>query len=226
MDVDQDRSTRQLYDLWAPSYPPVPHNPLMRAEQSLMLEEWPEVSGQITLDLGCGTGRYAKLLASSGAAQVVAVDLSTAMLGRVQVGWQVCASMTRLPFACGVFDIVISGLAVGHVADLAEWMAEVARVLAPGGMLLYSDFHPAAASAGMTRSFKDLSGRAHTLPHYRHEIAAHRAAAKGAHLVIERVGEARVGYEVSEPFSGTEAVYRRWDGLPLVLVVSARKGAS
>ncbi len=51
------------YDRWAVSYPPWPHNPLMRAEQKAMLEQWPEVAGRRALDLACGSGRCAKLLA-------------------------------------------------------------------------------------------------------------------------------------------------------------------
>jgi ubiquinone/menaquinone biosynthesis C-methylase UbiE len=217
---------RELYDLWASTYPPLPHNPLMRAEQAAMLEEWPRVSGRTTLDLACGTGRYAQLLAAGAAAEVLALDLSEAMLDRVQVGRRVRASMMRLPFASGAFDVVISGLAVGHVPSLGEWMAELARVLVPGGVLLYSDFHPAAARAGMTRSFKDPSGRHHALPHICHEVIAHQEAAVAANLTIERVREARMGYELSEPFPGSEAVYRRWHGLPVVLVVRASRGAS
>lgn len=223
MEIDQERRTRELYDLWAPAYAPLPHNPLMRAEQAAMLEEWPEVSGRTALDLACGTGRYAQLLVAGAAAEVLALDVSVAMLERVKVARRVRGSMMRLPFASGVFDVVICALAVGHVPDLGAWMTEVARVMTPGGVLLYSDFHPAAAGAGMTRTFKDLSGRAHTLPHVRHEVAAHREAAAAACLSIKHVRVARMGYEVSEPFPGSEAAYRRWHGLPVVIVVRASK---
>ena len=42
---------------------------------------------------------------------------------------------------------------------LHRWMGEIARVLNGGGVLLYSDFHPEAARAGLTRSFKDAHNR-------------------------------------------------------------------
>jgi malonyl-CoA O-methyltransferase len=223
MSVSRPPTTAELYDLWAGSYPPLPHNPLMRAEQAAMVEEWPHLSGRSTLDLGCGSGRYAALLAARGARRVVALDLSAAMLSRVAVGERVRGSMTQLPFAAGAFEVVVCGLAVGHVADLAAWMVEVARVLAPGGVLLCSDFHPDAARAGHTRSFKDADGTAHTLEHQVHELSAHAAAAAGAGLALEHVREVRVGHELCEPFAGSEDFYRRWHGLPIVLLLRATR---
>jgi malonyl-CoA O-methyltransferase len=214
--------TRELYDLWAPQYPPQPHNPLMRAEQTAMLAEWPEVRGGVALDLACGTGRYAQLLTGSAAAQVVAVDFSAQMLVRAPVECRVQASMSRLPFAAAAFNAVISGLAVGHAPDLTVWMSEVARVLACGGTLLFSDFHPQAARAGLTRTFRDVSGSQHTLPHHTYGLADHEQAAAAAQLSIEGVREVRLGYELNEAFQGSEEFYRRWHGLPVVLVVRAR----
>jgi malonyl-CoA O-methyltransferase len=215
--------TEALYDLWAACYPPRPHNPLMRVEQATMLEVWPDVSGRSTLDLGCGTGRYAQLLVQRGARRVVALDLSRAMLAQVTAGERVCAHMTQLPFADGVFEVVVCGLAVGHVHDLSAWMAEVARVVKPGGWLLCSDFHPAAARAGHTRSFRDAAGNTHTLPHTLHELDTYAAAAGAAGLTLEEVREVRVGHELSDGFPGSEDFYRRWHGLPVVLVLRARR---
>jgi ubiquinone/menaquinone biosynthesis C-methylase UbiE len=211
------------YERWAPSYPQEPGNPLMRAEQQLMLGCFPAVTGRRVLDLACGSGRYVRLLRAAGAADVVALDASPKMLGRVSGAARVCASMVRLPFAAGVFDAVISGLAIGHAADLGAWMVEVARVLKSGGTCLYSDFHPQAAQAGLTRSFTDEQQQSYTLPHFTHELAAQRAAASAAGLAISIAREVRVGIELTESFDGSDVFYPRWPGLPLVLVVRAEK---
>jgi ubiquinone/menaquinone biosynthesis C-methylase UbiE len=211
------------YERWAPSYPQEPGNPLMRAEQQLMLGCFPAVAGRRVLDLACGSGRYVRLLRAAGAAEVVALDASAGMLRRVSGAARVCASMARLPFGAGAFDVVVSGLAIGHAADLGAWMAEVARVLKPGGTCLYSDFHPQAAQAGLTRSFTDELQRSYTLPHFTHPLAAQRAAASAAGLVISMAREVRVGIELTESFHGSESFYQRWPGLPLVLVVRADK---
>jgi malonyl-CoA O-methyltransferase len=215
--------TLAAYTQWAPLYPPVAHNPLMRAEQRAMVEYWPIVKGRRTLDLACGTGRYSRLLAETHAADVVAVDFCAPMLQQVTAANRVCASMMHLPFANDAFDIVISGLALGHATSVHAWMAEVARVLAAGGTLLYSDFHPEAARAGLPRSFKDQNNRTWTVPHSCHELSSQRQAAAAANLTIEVVHEVRVGIELQEVFPKSDAFYRQWHGLPIVLIVRARK---
>lgn len=215
--------TLEAYEHWAPLYQPVAHNPLMRAEEQAMLREWPRVEGRRALDLACGTGRYARLLTDSGAAHVAALDFSAGMLRRASCAARVRANMTQLPFAARAFDVVISGLAIGHAHTLTAWMMEVSRVLADDGTLLYSDFHPEAAKAGLTRSFKDQNDRTHTVPHRCHSAAAQQSAAAEAGLRISAVHEVRVGIELREPFAGSEGFYRQWHGLPIVLVVSAHK---
>jgi ubiquinone/menaquinone biosynthesis C-methylase UbiE len=215
--------TLEAYERWAPTYAPAPHNPLMRAEQRAMLGRWPEVAGRRALDLACGTGRYAKLLAESQAAAVTALDFSAAMLRRVAGCQRVQASMMNLPFVNGAFEVIVSGLAVGHAPNLQRWMAEVSRVLEHRGVLLYSDFHPEAARAGFPRSFKDEQGRKYIVPHNSHAVSAQQAAATEADLLVESIEELRVGVELDEPFPGSESFYRQWHGLPFVLVVSARR---
>lgn len=215
--------TRDAYQRWAPLYPPIAHNPLMRAEQQAMLLYWPEVAGRRVLDLACGTGRYSRLLADAGAAELIALDFCMPMLMQVPNGNRVCASMMQLPFAADTFDVVISGLALGHAADVSSWMAEIARVLRKGGTLLYSDFHPDAARAGLTRSFKDIDDQTRSVPHAQYPVSMQVDAARSAGLSIETLHEVRVGNELCEPFAKSNDFYRNWDGLPIVLVVRARK---
>jgi ubiquinone/menaquinone biosynthesis C-methylase UbiE len=181
------------------------------------------VRGRRALDLACGSGRYSRLLADTGAAEVVAVDFCLPMLLQVSTAQRVCASMMRLPFRDGAFGTVISGLAIGHAAGLQQWMSGVARVLDVGGVLLYSDFHPEAARAGLTRSFKDENDATCTVPHQVYGVASQREAAESARLHIENVREICVGRELREPFPGSEKFYREWDGLPIILIVRACK---
>jgi ubiquinone/menaquinone biosynthesis C-methylase UbiE len=216
-------ATRAAYDRWASTYPPMPHNPLMQGEQAAMLELWPDMARLRVLDLACGTGRYARLLAKRNAGEVIAVDFSAAMLQQVSVDRRVLADMTQLPFVDGAFDAVVCGLALGHAPAIGPWMAEGARVLTRGGYLLYSDFHPEAARAGLVRSFKDEHDRRHMLSHHDHSLGIQRQAAAAANLALEVVRELRVGIEFREPFPDSDTFYERHRGLPLLLVVRARK---
>lgn len=201
------------YDLWAHDYPPLPHNPLMAAEQAAMLALWPDVAGRRGLDLACGSGRYGLLMQQRGARHVVGCDRSAGMLARAPLPLRVRADMQRLPFAAASFDLVVSGLAVGHAPSLAAWMAEAARVLAPGGVLVYSDFHPDAARAGMTRSFTDDTGQRHELVHVRHELDDHLRAASQAGLVLQGQREVRIGHELHAPHLAAQ------QGLAVVLAL-------
>jgi len=210
------------YDRWACDYPPSAHNPLMRAEQKSMEELMPTLHGRRVLDLACGTGRYTRLLGPQTTV-IVSVDLSTMMLSHAAVPLRIRADMCRLPMADQSFDVIVCGLAVGHVVNLAGWMHEMARVLRPGGTLLYSDFHPDAARAGLQRTFKDHSGTRRVLPHHVHSTADHRRAVDAGTLRLGAFIDLRAGIEVSEPFAGSDAFYSQWHGLPLVLVVAAHK---
>ena len=218
-----NQSTLTAYERWAPLYPPLAHNPLMRVEQRAMLDMWPDMAGKRVLDLACGSGRYSNLLLEANAAQVVALDFCAPMLQQVTAAVRVRASMMHLPFQAAAFDAVVSGLAVGHATDIRQWMREVARVLHSGGTLVYSDFHSEAIRVGMTRSFKDTANVTVTVPHQVYDLARQQEAMAAVGLSVATFSEVRVGIELTESFSGSEKLYREWHGLPLVLVVRASK---
>ncbi len=102
------------------------------------------------LDIGTGTGRAARGLRSHYKRSLVCgLDLSEAMLhqARRAAGWWrrpvwVAGDAERLPFADGVFDLVVSSLALQWCDDLDRTFAGVRRVLAPGGLFQFSTFGP------------------------------------------------------------------------------------
>ena len=102
---------------------------------------------QRVLDLGCGAGHTA-LAVARRAAEVVAVDVTPEMLAVARRLARECqitnvtyrrADAARLPFAAASFDIVTSRYSAHHYADPARALAEVARVLRPGGTFLLAD---------------------------------------------------------------------------------------
>ncbi len=102
------------------------------------------------LDLGAGTGMFsAALMKRYRGTDVVALDIAPAMLRRVQRrgGWLrkplcVCADGERLPFADDSFDFIFSNLMLQWCSDLEATFAELRRVLAPGGLLMFTTFGP------------------------------------------------------------------------------------
>jgi malonyl-CoA O-methyltransferase len=102
------------------------------------------------LDLGAGTGAAAAALRSRHrGARVVALDLAPGMLseaGRHQRLFRrfdrVLADAAQLPFANQAVDVVFSSLMLQWFDDPALVFAEAARVLQPGGLLVFSSFGP------------------------------------------------------------------------------------
>src|SRR5262245_1679245 len=76
---------RAAYDIWADTYPGVAHNPLMRLEQEIVESILRTLAPSRALDVGTGSGRYLPVLAQTGAARVMGVDFSMAMLRRADV---------------------------------------------------------------------------------------------------------------------------------------------
>lgn len=94
----------------------------------------PLCAGRDVLEVGCGTGLLLKEIAPV-ARSAVGVDISRGMLRRAQQrGLNVVeGSATDLPFADERFDAVYSFKVLAHVEAIERAMAEVARVLRPGG---------------------------------------------------------------------------------------------
>jgi SAM-dependent methyltransferase len=145
------------------------------------------------LDVGTGTGRCLPLLASAGARPVVGLDMSLPMLGRKAYGLpRVCANACQLPFPDASFDLICSSLMVGDLEDLGAWLGEVTRVLAPGGHLVYSDFHPSWAAERWRRTFRTADGRLFELSYFPHAIDEHLAWLQRAPFVLRTIREPRL----------------------------------
>ncbi len=103
------------------------------------------------LDVGTGEGQLARRLATAGAA-VTGVDPSRAQLTEAtRRGGGVSYARGdggALPFATGAFDAVLACLVFEHVTGLEGSLAEVARVLRPGGRFLFLLNHPLLQAPG------------------------------------------------------------------------------
>jgi malonyl-CoA O-methyltransferase len=208
---------RDAYELWAESYPPVAHNPLMRVEQDVVQRLLARIRATRALDVGTGSGRYLPLLRATGASAVVGVDFSLAMLRRGAAAGRVCGDACRLPFQRASFDLINASLMVGDVADLGAWMREMARVLSLGGQLVYSDFHPSWVKRGWRRTFRSADGELHDVAFNPHTIDEHLAALDRAGLAVRTIREPRLNMSSGEE-PGIWAFQRRW-GHPQVVVV-------
>ena len=107
----------------------------------LLLEYFGDLSGLRALDVGCGKGRFARILKERHpTATVVGLDLAEAMLRFVPPDIAPCsASMTHLPFANESFDAAYATESLEHAVDIEQAVAEICRVAKPGGRIVIID---------------------------------------------------------------------------------------
>jgi SAM-dependent methyltransferase len=97
--------------------------------------------GRTVLDAACANGYGAAVLGDHGASLVTAMDIAFAPLTELAPRNNVkmaCGSVTNLPFADHCFDLIVSFETIEHVDDDGAYVAEMRRVLVPGGVLICS----------------------------------------------------------------------------------------
>lgn len=127
-----------------------PHRELLL--DPVMLELCGDVTGQRVLDLGCGDGRFCRMLASR-AARVTGIDATEHMVAvaRERGGpaeTYVRAAAESLPFGDASFDVVVSYVTLVDIVEYAAAIHECARVLRAGGRLVVANLSFVTASGG------------------------------------------------------------------------------
>lgn len=173
-------------------------------ERPAMVNLAGDVDGRRILDAGCGSGPLAAELRARGAT-VTGFDSSAEMvkLARQRLGEDAdlrVADLDRpLPFADGAFDDVVASLVLHYLRDWTGALAELRRVLKPGGRLVLSVNHPivykwlnpeadyfAVTEWSDTHSF---NGQAATLTYWHRPLHAMTDAFTGAGFRIAVISE-------------------------------------
>ncbi len=107
----------------------------------LILEWFGDLNGRRIIDIGCGKGRFARVLKERfPRASICAFDLAEAMLRAVPAGIDPCqGSMTALPFRSGAFDCAYATESLEHAIDIETAISEMCRVVRPGGSIVVID---------------------------------------------------------------------------------------
>jgi malonyl-CoA O-methyltransferase len=164
------------------------------------------------LDAGSGTGNaVAGLLARFPRSRVVALDLALGMARRSQARrpwWRdlpglggrrlaaVCGDIERLPLASGGVGLVWSNLALQWINEPQRAFAEMHRVLAPGGLVLFSSFGP--------DTLKELRAAFHNVDRHTH---VHRF------IDMHDVGDLLVASGFADPVMDMEVVTLTYAGV-------------
>jgi ubiquinone/menaquinone biosynthesis C-methylase UbiE len=128
--------------------------PVQQTALQLALQLLPQA--RRVLDVGCGTGRLLRGARQCyPTAELVGVDLAARMVAtaiavtptKLAVRY-VHGRAGRLPFADDVFDLVFATLSLRHWTNPAAGIAEIGRVLTPGGVLVLADVFPSCRRRG------------------------------------------------------------------------------
>nr|WP_042183132.1 class I SAM-dependent methyltransferase [Kibdelosporangium sp. MJ126-NF4]CTQ95584.1 methyltransferase [Kibdelosporangium sp. MJ126-NF4] len=144
-----DEATANDYDSFGEAYAAETETSLINAyyTRPAILDLAGDVTGRQILDAGCGSGPLFAALRDRGAV-VTGFDSSTTMvhLARQRLGadaaLQVADLTDPLPYPNGAFDDVIVSLVLHYLEDWAAPLAELRRVLRPGGRLITAVNHP------------------------------------------------------------------------------------
>ena len=219
------------YARWSTSYDSAP-NPLIRVEQPVVRAWIDATPPGVALDAACGTGRHAAYLRERGH-RVIGIDATAQMLARARPRVPDAdlrlGALESLPLADASVDLAVCALALTHATDLMRPIAELARVLRPGGRLIVSDLHPTMVLLGGTGFFIGADGAAGDVVTYHHPHAAYLAAFRAAGLAVSECAEPGLEETDLQALSGgligfaPEAFRAAWVGLPNALIWDLRK---
>jgi SAM-dependent methyltransferase len=184
-------SVREGYGAWQPSY----EDTVLDLMDLVLLDRletvhWSEAKA--VADLGCGSGRTARWLASNGVATIDGVDLTPGMWDRARQQSLHRrleeADVRATPLPAAAYDVAVCSLVDEHLPELHELYAEARRLLAPGGAFVIVGYHPYfIMSAGMPTHFDGPDGQPVAIETYVHLPSAHVAAARAAGLVASEM---------------------------------------
>jgi ubiquinone/menaquinone biosynthesis C-methylase UbiE len=217
----RDLQAKDGYDLWADTYDESP-NPVVDMDERHTMGILAPKPGERILDAGCGTGRNLAAMIAAGA-RPSGLDYSTGML---QIARERHPDLVLkegdlqqpFPFEGESFDAVLFSLVAEHLDDPLAALREMARVLKPGGRLVFSVFHPQMAAAGMQAQFiKDGVG---------YRLGANPFTVADYEKWIDQAGLELTGlheYEGDEKLVEHMPFARILVGFPVLLVMEAVK---
>jgi len=216
------------YALWSETYDqPLRLFPIEQPVMQALLEP---LARSRVLDAACGTGRYSVHLAARGH-DVIGVDRSAAMLAKARTKLPHSefrdGDLEALPLADASVDVAVCALALVHLPEVSKAVAELARVVRPGGRVVVSDVHPFLVLLGWQAQFRTAGGAAGFIRLSPHLASEYCQAFAAAGLRVRGCHEPRLTSEAAATPAAErlpEANRAAWAGLPGVLIWDLEKG--
>lgn len=196
-----------------------------------------EIAGKAVLDMGCGSGVYADYFLSKGAASVTCLDFSAEMIALVEkkFGGKVNAYVQDLSEGLpkekdATYDVIVCPLVLHYVEDLTKVFADVARVLKPGGYMVFSTHHPFADfECSTTGNYFDRElvqeewntvGTPVRVTFYRRSLTEICSAITDAGLLISQISEGTVNEKIKDE---SAEIYERLSKQPSFIFIKCQK---
>lgn len=157
---------QDAYDDWHRRFQAA-DDPIDTPWHQMAIPHLPPVDGLRVLEIGCGRGGFSRFLASRGAELVAAdfspaaVDMARRALPEGGASEAMVADIEAIPFDRGSFDLVVSLDTIEHVPNPTRAVAELVRVLRPGGKLVLTT-NNYFGLIGVWRLIMRLAGRRFT----------------------------------------------------------------
>jgi ubiquinone/menaquinone biosynthesis C-methylase UbiE len=211
------------YAAWASTYDSKP-NFILAVEEPVVKGLLARIPPGLALDAACGTGRHTGRLIGYGH-EVIGVDQSPEMLAQAtakvpEAQFRV-GDLTKLPIPDASRDLVLCALALSHLHDVGEAIAEFRRVLRPGGRLIVTDVHPIMILLTAQPIFAYKPGelafvrvRPHQVSDHLTAFAAHGFSFISCHEPLYAGPLPPDGYEEKIP----DAARAAWAGIPSAII--------
>jgi len=205
-------------------------------DRPAILELIGDVAGQDVLDVGCGPGFYSAAMLERGAS-VTGLDGSAEMVRHAEHatggrGTFLCHDLEQpLPQNDASFDLAVMALVYHHVYARSQLLAELRRVLRPGGRLLISTTHPMSEQRWLGGSYYEGGrvdapiggpGSGHSINFERMTVERFVNEVLDGGFVLERLLEPRPAAALRDV---DPEAFARLDGKAIVLTVALRRPA-
>ncbi len=210
------------YSRWSETYDqPLRLFPVEEPTMHRLLDHLPPST---ILDAACGTGRHSTYLAARGHT-IIGIDQSPAMLAKARVKLLEHVfregDLEALPLDDHAVDHAICALAMVHLPKLDQAIAELARVVRPGGRVMISDVHPFLVLLGWQAQFRTSNAETGFMRLHPHLTSDYCAAFAAAGLRVRQCYEPRL----TDQSAITHAIEKfpdanraAWVGLPGVII--------
>jgi cytosine/adenosine deaminase-related metal-dependent hydrolase/ubiquinone/menaquinone biosynthesis C-methylase UbiE len=219
------------YRLWANQYDHQP-NPMLSLERRILEPLLPPLADLDVIDLGCGTGRWLKLLQVAGARKALGVDFSPEMLSvaRSKLGSLanlVCADCGSVSLEANSADVILANFVLSYVEDVVHLVETASRALRPGGSLFITDVHPETAAALKWRRGSHGEGEFHLIRTHQRSIEEIIAVSEKANLCAALVLEPNFEDEERRIFeqNNKEEYFQRIKEFPAIYILQLRASA-